>query len=343
MKSLWLHLVRGYLRIGLFFYYRRFYIINKNAVPKTGPLVLLSNHNNALMDALLIATSSGRFSYFLTRASVFKHPKIKRFLKSLNMLPVYRVRDGWSSIQQNNAIFEYCSELLHKEKAIALFPEGNHNIKRTVRPLSKGFTRIIFDTLDDYPNMKLKIIPIGLNYERANGFADSVSMIIGSPLEAKSFVSDNRNSDVLKLKETIAIAFKDLTTHIPAENYDVDLRRLEEKGANFLKPKVVNSCINSNYEDCAFQSYTKPKTLKIVFKILMIVSLIVPYLVWKRAVYPKINEVEFVATFRFTIAITLVPLWILLITILLVFKFGLVVMIYYLLLTLIFSLLAVKL
>ena len=343
MKSLWLHVVRGYLRIGLFFYYRRFYIVNRKAVPKTGPLVILSNHNNALMDALLIATRAGRFSYFLTRASVFKNPKVESFLKSLNMLPVYRVRDGWSNIQQNNAIFDYCRELLHEGKVIALFPEGNHNIKRTVRPLSKGFTRIIFDTLDEYPNTRLNIIPIGLNYEQADKFADSVSMRIGKPLEAKSFISENRNADVLKLKEAISVAFKTLTTHIPAENYDDGLRRLKQNGANFLNPEAVNACIQSNYRNCTFQPHQKTKALNTVFKILMVVCLIVPYLVWKRVVYPKIKEVEFVATFRFAVAITLVPIWILLITILLALNFGFGLAAIYTLLTVIFCLLAVKL
>ncbi|WP_233451029.1 1-acyl-sn-glycerol-3-phosphate acyltransferase [Hanstruepera ponticola] len=343
MKSLWLHLVRGYLRIGLFFYYRRFYVINKKAVPKTGPLVILSNHNNALMDALLIATRAGRFSYFLTRASVFKNPKVKTFLKSLNMLPVYRVRDGWSSIQENNAIFEYCRELLHKGKVVALFPEGNHNIKRTVRPLSKGFTRIIFETLDNYPDTNLKIIPIGLNYEEADAFADSVSMVIGDSLQANAFVTDNRNQNILNLKEKVSETIKTLTTHIPVEAYASHMEKLQQLKVDFLNPTAVNKCINSNYEDCSFKVNRRPETVKQIFKFLMLLALFVPYLVWRYAVKPRINEIEFVSTFRFAIAITLVPGWIFVVALILGVCFGGIAAFYFVLFTLATSLLAVKL
>jgi len=318
-------------------------VINRKAVPKTGPLVILSNHNNALMDALLIATSAGRFSYFLTRASVFKNPKFKTFLKSLNMLPVYRVRDGWSSIQENNAIFEYCRELLHNGKVVALFPEGNHNIKRTVRPLSKGFTRIIFETLNTYPDTNLKIIPIGLNYEQADAFADSVSMIIGDSLQAKAFVTDNRNQDILGLKETVTETIKTFTTHIPVETYDSHLETLQQLEVDFLNPKAVNKCLNSNFEDCSFQTRRRPKTVKQVFKILMLLALFVPYLVWRFIVKPKIKEIEFVATFRFAIVISLVPVWIVLIAFILAVCFGEIAAFYYVLFTLATSLLAVKL
>jgi 1-acyl-sn-glycerol-3-phosphate acyltransferase len=305
--------------------------------------MLLSNHNNALMDALLIATSAGRFSYFLTRASVFKNRKVKWFLRSLNMLPVYRVRDGWSSIQNNNEIFDYCRELLHNGKVVSLFPEGNHNIKRTVRPLSKGFTRIVYETLDSYPDRELKIIPIGLNYQQADAFADSVSMIIGNPIDARTFMTADRNQDILHLKDTISENIKTLTTHIPFEDYDKHLAKLEGMQANFLNPVAVNTCLASNYQDCTFKPTKKPMVIKSFFKVLMIINLFVPYLIWKFVVQPKVKEIEFMATFRFAIVITLVPVWVLIIMLFIGSYIGGFYALVFLIATLLASLLAVKL
>ena len=304
--------------------------------------MLLSNHNNALMDALLIATRAGRFSYFLTRASVFKKPKVKAFLKTLNMLPVYRVRDGWSSVQNNNDIFNYCRELLQKGKVVSLFPEGNHNIKRSIRPLSKGFTRIVFETLKTYPDINLSIVPVGINYEKADAFADSVLMNIGEPIAANTFYSDDRNADVINLKETISSKLKELTGHISSEHYDDILANLELHHADFLNPKAVNSCITSDFQDCKFRKPKKPMFLKRFFKSVMILTLIGPYVIWKKLVQPKIKEVEFVSTFRFALAITLVPFWIVLITLLLGWSIGWMIALYYALFTLGISLLAVK-
>ena len=76
----------------MFFYFRKIAIHNLNNVPKDKPVLLLGNHQNALLDALLIATKCGRFAHFLTRAGVFQKPLVSNILKSLQMLPVYRVR-----------------------------------------------------------------------------------------------------------------------------------------------------------------------------------------------------------------------------------------------------------
>ena len=70
--------MRTFLRVALFFYYKKIKIVNLENVPKTGAVLFLGNHHNALMDPLLIATKCGRFSYFLTRASVFKNKIIDK-------------------------------------------------------------------------------------------------------------------------------------------------------------------------------------------------------------------------------------------------------------------------
>lgn len=317
---------------------------NETNVPKQGALLLVSNHNNALIDALLIATTSGRFSYFLTRASVFKNPLADAFLRSLNMLPVYRMRDGWSTISNNNSIFNTCTDLLAQGETVALFPEGNHNIKRTVRNLSKGFTRIVFDTLEKFPQNNVEIVPIGLNFQQAHAFADSVAICYGKPIVKHEYTSGSINENTIKLKSLVSEAIKQLTTHIPAENYEETLERLEHLQTNFLNPKIVNRCIESNFEICD-DSKTKDhlQGVRLWFKSLMILGVLPIWLLWRYVIKPKIKEIEFVATFRFAIVITLVPLWIVGLSLLLGSYLDWLFALSYLVNVLTFSLLAVKL
>ncbi len=343
MKFIWLYSVRLYLSIGMFFYFRRIKIYHVENVSKNKPILLLSNHQNALLDALLIATKSGRFSYFLTRAAVFKKTLVSKLLMSLQMLPVYRVRDGWSNITNNNAIFETCTELLNKNEAIVIFPEGSHNLKRAVRPLSKGFTRIVFDTLEKYPDTDLQIIPVGLNFENAEKFPDSTSIYFGKPLSAKNFISENRNEDVLKLKARIQSEIAQLTTHIPSDNYDETAATLNRLQVDYLNPKAVNSCIANHFENCETNRKPKIKGIRLIFKALLILNLLIPYLIWKFVVQPKIDEIEFLSTFRFAIAITLVPFYLLIVWLFLTFLFGIKIALIYVVSVLIISLLAVKL
>jgi 1-acyl-sn-glycerol-3-phosphate acyltransferase len=94
MKQIWLFSVRTYIRAGLFFYLKKIKIIDGHFIPINKPVLLLPNHQNALLDALLIATQTKRSAYFLTRAGAFNKPIVASILKSLNMLPVYRIRVG---------------------------------------------------------------------------------------------------------------------------------------------------------------------------------------------------------------------------------------------------------
>jgi len=343
LKQLWLYSVRAYIKLGLFFYFKEIKVDDVKHLPKDKPVLFLSNHHNALIDALLIAIKCGRFSYFLTRASVFKNPIVSKLLKSLNMLPVYRIRDGWNTISNNNLIFESCTDLLHQNEAVFIFPEGNHNLNRTVRPLSKGFTRIVFDTLEKYPEMDLHLIPIGLNFVNAEGFPDSVSIYFGKPIAAKPFVSDNRNESVLNLKQKIHFEISKLATHIPVEDYQETLQKLDALKVDYLNPKAVNKCIANNFESCEQKPKSKFNWLRSFLKGLLILNILPPYLIWKFVAQPKIKEIEFIATFRFAIAITLVPIYLLIICLVLASVFTSIFGLSYFILVITLSLLAVKL
>jgi len=343
LKKLWLHSVRTYIRIGLFFYFKRIEIHGLGNVPKNKAVLLLGNHQNALLDALLIATKCGRSSYFLTRAAVFKNPFISKLLKSLQMLPVYRIRDGWSNLSNNNAIFETCTNVLSKNEAVVIFPEGNHDLARRVRSLSKGFTRIVFDALEKHPQLDIKLIPVGLNFVNATQFPDSASMYFGEAISAQSFVSDDRNESVQNLKEKMKSELSELTTNIPEDTYDEILSRLDALNVNYLNPKEVNTCIQSNFKNCSLKSKKNNQFLKALFKILLILNIFFPYLIWKFLVKPKIKEPEFIATFRFAMVLTLVPIYLLIMLFTLSLSVSLTVGFFYVFLVILIALLAVKL
>ena len=343
MQKLWLHIWRGYLRLGMFFYFKRVKVYGIENIPKNKPVLILGNHRNALLDALLVACYSNRFNHFLTRAGVFKKETISKFLKSLQMLPVYRIRDGWGNLTNNNAIFEKCTELLHNNKTVVIFPEGGHNLVRRVRPLSKGFTRIVFDSLEKYPELDLQLVPIGLNFQKTLGCPDRASIIYGKPISAKQFVSKKRNESVVNLKTKIQAEMAKLTTDIPKENYDEFLEKLDGLNVDYLNPDEVNKCIDNNFEDCKIRKSSKLNWLRSILKYLLIINLIVPYLVWKKVAQPKIKELEFTATFRFAIALTLVPIYLIIVCLVLGSVFNFTIALWYLVFSLVLALFAVKL
>ncbi len=336
--------VKTYITIGLFFYFKKIEVRKHNKIPKDKPVLFLGNHQNALLDPLLIAVKSGRYAHFLTRAQVFKKPLVAKILKSLQLIPVYRVRDGWQNISQNNAIFSQCVGLLNKNEAVTIFPEGSHNLKRVVRPLSKGFTRIIFEVLETNPETELQLIPIGFNYKNAKACPDEALLVFGEAIKAANYNFENKHEAIKKVKSDIHIALSKLTTHIDGDDYDVVLNKLKGLNANFLKPEEINGCINSNFETCIGLSKERKKnSVKAFFKMLLIITCCAPYLVWKKIVQPKIKEIEFTSTFRFAIALVLVPLWLLIIASILYGSCGIFVAFITIISILIIAILAVKL
>ena len=342
MKRFRLYILKSYLRLGLFFYFKSVKVTGLNNIPENKPVLLLSNHQNALLDALLIATSIKGYAHYLARAGVFKKTFVSKLLRSFQLIPVFRIRDGYSNLTNNNEIFDKASNLLNANETVTIFPEGSHNLARRVRPLSKGFTRIIFNVLDKNPDGDLQLVPIGVNFTNAKACPDSAAIYFGKPIAAKHYLKDDKHQAIVNLKEGIHNGIAKLTTHIPKENYDDTLSRLESLNVDFLNPKAVNSCITNDFKNCKSKPKSKLNWLQQGLKYLLILNLLLPYLVWKFVAQPKIKEIEFTSTFRFAIAVTLVPIYLLLVGVTLTVVFGFKVALTYVVGVLLLALVTIK-
>ena len=76
---------------------------------------------------------------------------------------------------------------------------------------------------------------------------------------------------------------------------------------------------------------------------LLFLNILPPYFIWKLVAQPKIKEIEFTSTFRFAIAITLVPLYLLIICFVLASLLSPVISLGYLLFVFVLGFFAVKL
>ncbi len=60
------------------------------------------------------------------------------------MIPIYRFRDGFGKMRRNAEVFEQFVDVLRKNEWLLMFPEGNHELRYTLRTLQKGIARIAF-------------------------------------------------------------------------------------------------------------------------------------------------------------------------------------------------------
>ena len=344
MKTIWYYIVKFYIRLGLFFYYKKLKVEGQENIPKKGAVLFVGNHQNALIDPLIIATTNNRNTHFLTRAGVFKKKLIILFFDSVQMIPIYRVRDGWTTLAKNNANFEKCIEILKNQKALLIFPEGSHNLVRKVRPLSKGFTRILFGAFEKYPNLDIHIVPVGLNYTRITDYPSSAAVYYGEPILVNKYWDPN---DVFKstnsLKEAVHNGMKILTTHIDknSEEYDATALKLDQLKVDYLNPIATNKIIKDINSQNFIDPQSPPKHPKSVFYYIFLINSFIPWKLWKK-LQKGISEPEFISSIRFGLGITLFPLFYILQSLVLKYFFGGKIAIYYFVFSLLIAFITTK-
>jgi 1-acyl-sn-glycerol-3-phosphate acyltransferase len=294
LKTFVNELLRVWVKWGLSVYFSRIEVSGTNHIPSKTPLIVIANHQNALLDPLLIATMTGLKPYFLARADLFKKPLFAKLLSIIQLIPVFRIRDGLSSISGNQESFSKCEELLAKNQAILIFPEGNHSLRRNVRPLSKGFTRIAFGAVEKYPSLPLSILPIGISYESHQQIGSAVRIEIGKPLKVASFMDDSR-----RLTQAASNALKKLTVYIPDEDYENTLNTLKKNHIPLNYPVAVRDFLAGQQSE-----YSQKRNYRFSETIRWIP---LPFhwplwLLWK-GIKPSIKDPVFYGTFKFVIGL----------------------------------------
>ncbi|MDP6922172.1 MAG: 1-acyl-sn-glycerol-3-phosphate acyltransferase, partial [Lutibacter sp.] len=278
---------------------------------KKGAVIFIANHQNGLIDPLLIATTTHRTVHFLARASAFKKRLARTLLHSIHMLPVYRIRDGIRTLSKNTGIFEKCTEVLKEKGAIGIFAEGEHHLDRRVIPLKKGFARIIRATLLKYPELEIQIVPVGLNFDDPTKFANSASIYYGKPIRANQYIDLQQpegNFSVIINKVTTAL--KKITLHIDSEaDYNETIEKLEARNVDYLDPYKANALL----EDIDNTPAPKhPPTIVpnwwAPILLLAKINSLVPLVTW-RFLRKFIEDPAFISTFRFALITTLFPLF----------------------------------
>lgn len=305
MKTILYYLVKAYIKTGLFFYSKKIKVVGSKNVPKKGAVLFLANHPNGLIDPLFIATNTSRKTYFLVRAAVFKNKIIAYLFDLIGMMPIYRIRDGIKELSKNDAIFNKCYDILGKQKTLLIFPEGSHDKRRTVRPLSKGFTRIVFGTIEKYPSIPIHLIPVGITYQNVSSYPSKVAIHYGKPILANDYYdTKNTTKAANDLKKVVREQLEKLTVHIPENDYTTINNRLNEANIDFTEVTTANNLISTLSEI----NINPKKKRNPLFYFLLIINSLIPFFLWKK-IGEKVDEIEFIDTFRFGINIILFPLF----------------------------------
>lgn len=212
--------------------HRRIVVVGEENIPTNKPVVFAANHQNALMDPLAVLLTNSTQPVWLARADIFRKKMLVPIFRFLKIIPVYRLRDGKDSLQQNDHTFDTAVEVLENNLAIALFPEGAHSGKRRMLAHKKAVPRIVFRAEEKHGfTLGVQIVPVGIYYDHYWNFNRSLIVQYGEPI----FVSDYRDQfcqneqlAVQNLREELFNRIHALSMNIPSEEYYTEYEQIRE-------------------------------------------------------------------------------------------------------------------
>jgi glycerol-3-phosphate O-acyltransferase/dihydroxyacetone phosphate acyltransferase len=201
-------------RLAAYAFFREIEVVGVESIPRGRPLLLVANHENNLIDPLLLLGFLGLRPRFLAKSPLFRHPLVGPFLALTGSLPVYRRQDRGADLRRNTHTFSRCGGLLARGETVAVFPEGTSHNRPHRLPVKTGAARIVLEALAEHGPLGLLIVPVGLTYEDKARFRSRVLVQVGAALdpspEAARFAADPRGA-ARELTERIATALREVT------------------------------------------------------------------------------------------------------------------------------------
>ena len=173
--------------------YFRWRVYNPERVPKSGPVIIASNHASFL-DPPLVGCGLKRDINFLARESLFRFPGVGALLRSWNAVPVDREGGGARGLK---AILNR----LHDGGAIILFPEGTRTLDGKLQPARSGIGLTVIKS-------QVPVVPVRVfgTYEACGKQIKfprplSVAVKYGQPMMFEELRAEAKNCSKIRLKE----------------------------------------------------------------------------------------------------------------------------------------------
>ncbi len=216
-------LLRLFWAAALRIFFRRLGIDGRP--PESGPLLLVANHTNALVDGLIIMALLRRRVTMTAKGALGANPLLALLMRAMGVLEFHRKGDAGAEPRRNLHAIEQCRRILSDGGAVLIFPEGISHSDPQMRPLKTGAARI---ALSGIPG--LRIVPVALHYEAKEQFRSSAVVEFGDSFEPAG--------DALELTRDIDTRLRSMTVNVERRRDAVLLSRAAEVFAGPFERRV---------------------------------------------------------------------------------------------------------
>ncbi len=224
--------LQGIAIVSLQTYFRKIVYLNPQYLKEKGPLVVLCNHPNTVVDPLIAVMYVRQTCFLLANYSLFKNPISGAILRTLFCIPVKRTQDVVKGeIRNNDDAFEESRAHLTAGSSLFVAPEGSSFTERHIREFKTGTARIVLEAESKANfSLNIQILPVGLTYNDPLKFGSDVVAEVGKPFTAKNWqaaYAENPHLAAEDFTQYFENQFKTLTIHCKDVEEDHFLQKLE--------------------------------------------------------------------------------------------------------------------
>jgi len=180
--------------IALHWFYRDIRVIGSEKIPAGVPLLIAVNHQNALVDSLIVGWVVPRRVTMTAKATLTENLVIALLFRILGVVPLRRASDEIRNSSEvavdhsrNTGAFREILNVLSLNGSVLIFPEGKSHNELGLEPLKTGLARLALNARDDWSIRGVTILPLGLVFEDKAAPGTIVGAHVGEPIEMDSW------------------------------------------------------------------------------------------------------------------------------------------------------------
>ena len=215
--------LRAAATVALRWYYIDVVVQGSERIPARGPVVVASNHPNALVDALLVSTTLRRRVRLTAKATLFQNPLLAALLRTVGVVPLRRAkdelaarRDASASVERNTESFRQVTEALVQGSVVLVFPEGISHDQPALAPLKTGAARMAL-AASNAGARGIRLLPLGLVFEQKERLRSRVLVRVGEPIDVDAWRSRTGSDDANRLTADLDAALRHVTLNFASE------------------------------------------------------------------------------------------------------------------------------
>lgn len=206
--------LRAVIRFVLAIWFRSVETVGVDNAPARGPLLVVGNHENGLLDPMLVAAYLPVAPRFLGKSTLWKIPVLWPFLVAARVIPVARKQDQkeGADMSKNAEMFARVSAALSRGDVVALFPEGESHNEPGMLPLKTGAARMCLSG-----PMETRFLPVGIAFALKHRFRGRALLVVGEPFDPAPIraAEPDPKKAAHAITEAIAAELKKVTINVP--------------------------------------------------------------------------------------------------------------------------------